>query len=198
MEIIKVKRNGISRGQYSFINNFKVVRKKMWENYTLEKNALLYSKLTLMKCQNKIRKFKLDMRELFRKQRLEKFMLCHIPVIYNLPNIKIINAINGECIFEGFMSLFISKYYNEDFCNYNCVIGITLYDWIDFPYYIDWKNPTIYLVKSEIYQDLNYLPIESMLIESYIKYKDKYCIKKCFNSFGWWIPRKKQIKNSIF
>ena len=193
MEIIKVKRNGISRGQQSFINNFKVERKKMWENYTLEKNALLYSKLTLMKCQNKIRKFKLDMRELVRKQRLEKFMLCHIPVIYNLPNIKIINAINGEYIFEGLMSLFISKYNNEEFCNYNCVIGITEYDWIDFPYYIDWKNPTIYLVKSEIYQDLNYLPIESMLIESYIKYKDKYSIKKCFNSFGWWIPRKKQI-----
>ena len=134
------------------------------------------------------------MKDLIKKQRLEKFMLCHIPVLCNFPNIKIIKAIDGECFFEGPMSLFISKYNNQDFCNYNCVIGITKYDWIDFPYYIDWKNPTIYLVKSEIYQDLNYLSIELRLIESYIKYKDNYCSKQCFNRFGWWIPREKQIK----
>ena len=200
MEIIKVKRNGISRGQQSFINNFKVERKKMWTEYTQEKNAQPYSKLTWKKCQNKIRKFELDMCELFKKQYIEKFMLCHIPVLCNLPNIKIIKAIDGIVFFEGTMSLFISKYNNKDFCNYNCIIGITKYDWIHFPYYIDWKNPTIYLVKSEIYQNLNYSSIELRLIKSYIKYKDNYCIKKCFNRFGgWWIPRRKQIiKDQLF
>jgi len=40
MEIIKIKKNGISRGQEYNINYYKVERKKKWEEYMMEKNAL--------------------------------------------------------------------------------------------------------------------------------------------------------------
>jgi hypothetical protein len=187
MEIIKIKRNGISRGQKYNINNYKVERKEKWKEYMIEKNALeLDGKLEWKKwyhhyyehntlpnkksneSMNKLECIGLDIRNLIRNQHRERFWLNNRIVNVNFPNIKMIKAINGECFFEGSISLLFLEDY-KDIIEYGCVIGTTNYNWYDFVYHINWKDPIIYLVKREV--DLNINDIRDIRFDKYIVHR---------------------------
>jgi len=78
-----------------------------------------------------------------------------------------IKAINGECFFEGSISLLFLEDY-KDIIEYSFVIGTTNYDWYQFIYHINWKDPIIYLVKHEV--DLNDIPDNKYIVHRLINY----------------------------